>query len=145
MTDYWFPLSLLAATLGLALARVAGAPVSAWLVATPLALLLSVMLAAYAFIRVYAYRHRGDAGQPGLEASSHSRFTKVRQDLSAQRLEVMEPVRDANGRIDVEATVRQSRKALWRFRLLPGGRIVLAHHDRFLMSGLEQAKRREED
>ena len=82
--------------------------------------------------------------EPGLEVPSDSRFKEVRRDLSVQRLEVMEPVRDSDERIDVEATVRQSRKALLRFRLLPGGRKAIAHHDRFLRNGLRagEASRR---
>jgi hypothetical protein len=147
VTDYWFPLSLIAATLGLTLARAVGVPVSGWLVATPLLVLLATMLAAYACIRVYAYRHRGDAMKPGLEASSHTGFVEVHKDVSVQRLEMVEPVRTPDGHIDVEASMGQlslrDKVPLW-VRLHPGGRRMLRLQEDFIRNGLEDINRREE-
>jgi hypothetical protein len=47
----------------------------------------------------------------------------------------VEPVRDAEGRLDVEASVRRIRRQLWTLYLLPGGRRTMrlvaegARHD----------------
>lgn len=139
--DYWFYITCLTAPAVLLLARALGAPVSGWLIAAPPLTLVVVLAAAIFFMQLYMRRH-ADEDEVGIPLSSLGR--EVHTTLSGHELEVMEPVRDADNRLDIDATLLQLRSQVGWVRLIPGARKALRQRDDILRVWLEDLKRREE-